>query len=55
MKQHMPLLNFNREEDKSATIIHFLVKDLKLHNYLDKKAFLFTTCLLRYLIILGLP
>jgi hypothetical protein len=51
----MPLLNFNREEDKSTTIIHFLVKDLKLHNYLDKKAFLFTTCLLQYLIILELP
>jgi hypothetical protein len=51
----MPLLNFNREEDESATVTHFLVKDLKLHNYLDKKAFLFATCLLRYLIILGLP
>jgi hypothetical protein len=51
----MPLLNFNREEDKSATIIYFLVRDLKLYNYLDKKAFLFATCLLHYLIILGLP
>jgi hypothetical protein len=55
IKQHMPLLNFYREEDNSATITHFLVRDLKLHNYLDKKAFLFTTCLLCYLIILGLP
>jgi hypothetical protein len=55
MKQHMPLLNFNREEDKSATIIHFLVRDLKLHNYLDKKVFLFATYLLCYLIILELP
>jgi hypothetical protein len=51
----MPLLNFYREEDNSATVIYFLVRDLKLHNYLDKKVFLFTTCLLRYLIILGLP
>jgi hypothetical protein len=51
----MPLLNFNREEDKLATITHFLVRDLKLYNYIDKKAFLFTTCLLHYLIILGLP
>jgi hypothetical protein len=51
----MPLLNFNREEDKSATVTHFLVGDLKLHNYVDKKAFLFATCLLYYLIILGLP
>jgi hypothetical protein len=50
----MPLLNFNREEDKSATITHFLVGDLKLHDYLDKKAFLFATRLSRYLIILGL-
>jgi hypothetical protein len=51
----MPLLNFHREEDNSATITHFLVGDLKLHNHLDKKAFLFATCLLCYLIILGLP
>jgi hypothetical protein len=51
----MPLLNFYREEDNSATITHFLVRDLKLYNYLDKKAFLFATCLLYYLIILGLP
>jgi hypothetical protein len=42
----MPLLNFNREEDKSATVIHFLVRDLKLYNYLEKKVFLFTTYLL---------
>jgi hypothetical protein len=55
MKRHMPLLNFNGEEDESATVTHFLVGDLKLHDYLDKKAFLFATCLLRYLIILGLP
>jgi hypothetical protein len=55
MKRHMPLLNFNREEDESATITHFLVRDLKLHNHLDKKAFLFATRLSRYLIILGLP
>jgi hypothetical protein len=51
----MSLLNFNREEDESATIMHFLVRDLKLYNYLEKRAFLFTTCLLQYLIILGLP
>jgi hypothetical protein len=55
IKQHMPLLNFNREEDKSTAVMHFLVRDLKLYNYVDKKAFLFTTCLLYYLIILGLP
>jgi hypothetical protein len=46
IKQHMPLLNFNREEDKSTTVMHFLVRDLKLYNYLDKKAFLFATYLL---------
>jgi hypothetical protein len=55
MKQHMPLLNFNREEDKSATVTHFIVANLRLHNHLDKKVFLFATCLSRYLIILGLP
>jgi hypothetical protein len=55
IKQHMPLLNFYKEEDNSATVMHFLVRDLKLYNYLDKKAFLFTTYLLYYLIILGLP
>jgi hypothetical protein len=46
IKQHMPLLNFNREEDKSATVIHFLVRDLKLYNYLERRVFLFATCLL---------
>jgi hypothetical protein len=51
----MPLLNFNREEDESATVMHFLVRDLKLHNYLEKRAFLFATRLSRYPIILGLP
>jgi hypothetical protein len=55
MKRHMPLLNFNREEDESATITYFIVANLRLYNYLDKKAFLFATRLLRYLIILGLP
>jgi hypothetical protein len=55
IKQYMPLLNFYREEDNSATVMHFLVRDLKLYNYLDKKAFLFAIYLLYYLIILGLP
>ena len=55
IKQHMPLLNFNREEEESTTITHFIVANLRLHNYLDKKAFLFTTYLSYYLIILGLP
>jgi hypothetical protein len=55
MKQHMPLLNFNRDREESATITHFIVANLRLHNHLDKKAFLFTTRLSRYLIILGLP
>jgi hypothetical protein len=55
MKRHMPLLNFNREEDESATVTHFIVADLRLHDHLDKKAFLFATRLSRYLIILGLP
>jgi hypothetical protein len=55
MKRRMPLLNFHREEDNSATVTHFLVRDLKLHDHLDKKAFLFTTRLSRYPIILGLP
>jgi hypothetical protein len=51
----MPLLNFNREEDESTTVMHFIVANLRLHDHLDKKAFLFATRLSRYLIILGLP
>jgi hypothetical protein len=34
----MPLINFNREKDNSTTIIYFLVRDLKLYNYLEKKS-----------------
>jgi hypothetical protein len=55
MKTLMPLINFNREEDDSATITHFLVINLRIHDHLKKKAFLFTTNLFYYLIILGLP
>ena len=51
----MPLVNFNREENNSTTITYFLVTNLRINNYLEKKAFLFTTNLFYYLIILGLP
>jgi hypothetical protein len=54
MKTLMPLINFNREEDDSATVIHFLVANLRIHNHLEKKAFLFATNLFYYLIILEL-
>ena len=55
MKIPIPLLNFNREGEESITITHFLVADLRIYNYLEKKAFLFTTNLFYYLIILGIP
>lgn len=55
MKKPMPLLNFNGEQDKSATVTHFVVANLKLHDHLDKNAFLFATNLSHYPIILGLP
>jgi hypothetical protein len=51
----MPLLNFNRDREESATVTHFIVANLRLHNHLDKKAFLFATRLSRYPIILELP
>ena len=54
MKTLMPLLNFNREEEESATVTHFLVANLQMHNYLEKDAFLFATNLSYYLIILGI-
>jgi hypothetical protein len=50
----MPLINFNEEENDSATVTHFLVANLRIHNYLEKKAFLFATNLFYYLIILEL-
>jgi hypothetical protein len=50
----MPLINFNKEEDDSATITYFLVTNLRIHNYLEKEAFLFATNLSYYLIILEL-
>jgi hypothetical protein len=55
MKRHMPLLNFNGDGEESATVTHFMVANLRLHDHLDKKAFLFATRLSRYPIILGLP
>lgn len=51
----MPLLNFNREGEESTTITHFLVTNLRIHNHLEKDAFLFATNLSHYLIILGIP
>lgn len=51
----MPLINFNREEDKSATVNYFVVADLRIGNYLDKRQFLFVTTLSYYPIILGIP
>ena len=50
----IPLLNFNREGEESATITYFLVTNLRIYNYLEKNAFLFTTNLSYYLIILGI-
>ena len=55
MKISIPLLNFNKEGEKSTTITHFLVADLRIYNYLKKEAFLFTTNLFHYPIILGIP
>ena len=54
MKTPMPLLNFNGEGEESATVTHFLVADLRMHNHLEKDAFLFATNLSYYLIILGI-
>jgi hypothetical protein len=55
MKTPMPLLNFNGEEEESATVTHFVVANLQIHNHLEKDAFLFVTNLSRYPIILGIP
>ena len=54
IKTLMPLLNFNREGEESATVTYFLVANLRIHNYLEKNAFLFATNLSYYLIILGI-
>jgi len=51
----MPLVNFNRQEDESATITHFIVATLRIYDYTKKEAFLFVTRLSHYLIILGIP
>ena len=51
----MPLLNFYRGEDKSATVTYFIVADIQIGNYLDKRQFFFVTTLSYYLIILGIP
>ena len=55
MKTPMPLLNFNREGEESATVTHFLVINLRIYNHLEKEVFLFTTNLSYYPIILGIP
>jgi hypothetical protein len=55
MRTPMPLLNFNGEGDDSATVTHFLVADLRIHDHLEKDAFLFATNLSHYPIILGVP
>ena len=55
MKRPMPLLNFNGQEDESATVTHFLVANLRIHDHTERDAFLFVTCLSRYPIILGIP
>ena len=51
----MPLLNFYRGEDESATITYFIVADIRIGNYLDKRQFFFVTTLSYFLIILGIP
>jgi hypothetical protein len=51
----MPLLNFNREGEETTTITYFLVANLRINDYLEKNAFLFTTNLSYYLIILEIP
>jgi hypothetical protein len=55
MRTPMPLVNFNGEEDDSATVTHFLVADLRMNDHLEKNAFLFATNLSHYPMILGLP
>ena len=55
IKTPIPLLNFNREGEEFITITYFLVTNLRIYNYLEKEAFLFTINLFYYLIILGIP
>ena len=50
----MPLLNFYRGEDKSATVTYLIVADIRIGNHLDKRQFFFVTTLSYYLIILGI-
>jgi hypothetical protein len=55
MKRPMPLVNFNGQEEESATVTHFLVANLRIHDHTEKEAFLFATHLSHYPIILGIP
>lgn len=55
MKRPMPLVNFNGQEEESATVTHFLVANLRIHDHTEKEAFLFVTSLSHYPIILGIP
>jgi hypothetical protein len=55
MKTPMPLINFNREEDRSATVNYFAVADLRLGDHLEKRQFFFVTTLSHHPIILGIP
>jgi hypothetical protein len=55
MKREMPLVNFNGQEDESATVTHFIVATLRIHDHTEKEAFLFVTRLSHYPIILGIP
>jgi hypothetical protein len=55
MKREMPLVNFNGQEDESATVTHFIVATLRIHDHTEEEAFLFVTHLSHYPIILGIP
>jgi hypothetical protein len=55
MKRPMPLVNFNGQEEESATVTHFLVANLRIHDHTEREAFLFVTNLSHYPIILGIP
>ncbi|KAH0358938.1 hypothetical protein KCU65_g10168, partial [Aureobasidium melanogenum] len=55
MSTPLPLINFNGLEDDSASVTHFIVVSLRLHDHLEKDAFLFVTTLSHYPIILGIP
>lgn len=51
----MPLINFNKQEEESTTVTHFLITNLRIYNHIEKEAFLFVISLSHYPIILGIP